>query len=144
YTMQFLYTAAEIMAAGGSAGLLKSIAFNCTSVPLYGIPDYTIAIKFVPSTMTTLTWQTGMTQVYTTPLHTPTVGWQTFEFGAPQAWNGVDNIVIEVCRSQVQPGWNSSGNHQYTTVTGRFLSNNSDGTGNSCGVTGASTSTYLP
>lgn len=145
YTMQFLYKASEILAAGGNPGNMTSIAFNCTGLPLYAIPNFTVSIKFVPSSMNVLTWQTGLTQVYTTASLLPSAtGWVTFPFNNNQLWNGTDNVVIEVCRSQVQPDWNSSGNHQYFTATGRFLSSNLDDPGSSCGVVGASTSTYLP
>lgn len=59
-------------------------------------------------------------------------------------WNGTDNIVIELCHDQIQPNYTSSGNHQYTTKTGRFLYYSTDAAGSSCGVSGTSTSTYLP
>ncbi|RYE18792.1 MAG: T9SS type A sorting domain-containing protein, partial [Sphingobacteriales bacterium] len=147
YSQQYLYTAAEILAAGGNPGNMTSIAFNCTGLPTYAIPNFTIRIKFVPATMTTLTtWQTtGLTDVYTTASLLPTAtGWVTFPFTNNQVWNGTDNVVVEVCRSQVQPNWASSGNHQYTTKTGRFLLYNSDDPGSSCGVSGTTTSTYLP
>jgi hypothetical protein len=142
--LQFLYTAADLVAAGLTPGNIKSLAFNCTSLPIYATPNYTISIKFVPSTMTTLTWQTGLNQVYTLPSFMPVVGWNTFQFNVNQFWNGSTGIVVQVCHSQVQPGYDASGNHQYTTKTGRFLYNGSDAAGSSCGVTGSSTATTLP
>jgi hypothetical protein len=144
YVMQFLYTAADLQAAGLTPGNLASLAFNCLSVPSLVIPDYTVSIKFVPSTMNTLTWQTGMTQVYYNASYMPTVGWNTLQFGANQFWNGTSGIVVEICHSQVQPTFTSTGNHQYTTVSGRFLVNLSDAAGTSCGVVGTSSYTTLP
>ncbi|WP_216629378.1 immunoglobulin domain-containing protein, partial [Taibaiella lutea] len=146
YSLEFLYTAPEIIAAGGNPGNLTSLAFNCTSLPANPIPNFTIKVKFVPSTMTTLTtWQSGTTQVYTNSSVMPVIGWNTYTFtGTPLVWNGTDNIVIEVCRSQVQPGFSSTGNHQSRTISGRFLSNNTDDPGSSCGIAGTGTNTNLP
>lgn len=145
-TMQLLYTAAEITAAGGTRGNITSLAFNCTGVPAYAIPNYTIRIATVPSTMTTLTWQpmANFTQVYNNASYTPTTGWQTINFGTPFPWNGTDNIVIYICWDQAQPSYSSTGNHQFTTKSGRFLYTWTDGTGTSCGETGTSTSTDVP
>lgn len=145
-SMQLLYTAAEIIAAGGARGSITSLAFNCTGVPGYAIPNYTVRIATVPAAMTTLTWQpmANFTQVYNTATYMPTTGWQTLNFGTPFPWNGTDNIVVYLCWDQSQPNYSASGNHQYTTKTGRFLYIWTDASGTSCGETGSSTSTDLP
>jgi hypothetical protein len=146
-TMQFLYTATEIIAAGGGAGVINSIAFNCTGLPVNAMPNYKVSICAVPSSMTTLTWQptANLTQVYSNASYLPTAtGWQTITFSTPFSYSSTDNIVIQVCWDQVQPTWNASGNHEYTNQTGRMLYTWTDAAGSSCGETGTSTSTALP
>ncbi|RYZ50508.1 MAG: PKD domain-containing protein, partial [Sphingobacteriales bacterium] len=145
-TMQFMYTSAEMVAAGGGNGTINSIAFNCTGVPLYAMPNYRISIGVVPSTQTTLTWQpaTNLTQVYLNASYLPAAGWQTLTFATPFNYQVGNNIVVQICWDQIQPTFNSSGDHQYTTQTGRFLYTWTDAAGSSCGEVGTSTSTNLP
>ena len=68
--LQYLYTAADIAASGGTAGIITSLAFNCTDVPLVPIPNFKIQMKTVPSSMNSLVWQSGMTEVYANPSFT--------------------------------------------------------------------------
>lgn len=146
-TMQFLYTAAEIAAAGGSAGLINSLAFYCGTPSSYAFTNYTVKIKTVAATMTTLAWQgTGMTTVYNAASFQPVgSGWQPMNFTTPFLYNGIDNIVIELCWDYTAGGISSSGgNHQFTSKTGRFLYSWTDAAGTSCGLVGTSTSSELP
>jgi hypothetical protein len=145
--MQFLYTGAEIVTAGGGSGTINSIAFNCTAAPAFSLANYTVKITTVPSTMNVLTWQpaASMTTVFNAATYSPVAGWQTVNFNAPFPYNGVDNIVIELCWDYTPGGINSvSGTHQYTNINGRFLFSRTDATGTSCGLTGTTTSTNLP
>jgi hypothetical protein len=143
FVMQFLYTASDIIAAGGTAGKITSLAFNCTNVPGLPIPNFKIQMKTVPSTMTTLTWQTNMTDVYLNPsFTTAATGWVSFPFSSGVQWNGTDNIVVQVCRDLVN-GYSYTGNHQYTYTSGRMLYGYNY-SGSSCGTTGSYTSSYLP
>ena len=142
-TMQMLYTASEIIMAGGTAGNLSSISFNCTGLPANALTNYKIAIKFVPSTMTTLSsWQTGITDVYVNASLSPTAtGWNTYPFTALQGWNGTDNIVVQVCKDN--NSYSGTGNHQYTSKANRTLYY-FNYTTTACGQTGSSSTSNLP
>ncbi len=144
-SIQLMYTAAEIIANGGGQGTINSIAFNCTGLPVYSIPNYTIAIRTVPASMTNLAWQatTSFTQIYNSPSYMPVLGWNTINLGTPFNWNGTDNIVLYVCWNDVA-SWSSSGNNQATSVTGRMLYNWNDYSGTQCGVVGSWTSNNRP
>jgi PKD repeat protein len=142
-----LYTAAEIIAAGGQAGNIVSLAMNCTQSPAYSLPNYTISMKSVPSTMTTLVWQptaTGFTQVYNNANYMPSTGWQNIVFGTPFDWNGTDNIVVYLCWDYASGISSTGGTHEYTTVANRMLYSWTDATGSSCGEVGTSISSNLP
>lgn len=153
-TSQFLYTAAEIVAAGGGAGSINSVAFNCLGIPVQSsgnstLPNYKLYIKTVPSTTTTLTWQAAstFTQVYANATFNPALGWNTLTFTTPFPYNGVDNVVICFCYEQTQPSFSNyatSGLHEYTNVTGRMLSYYNDGVTTACGETGTTSYSYLP
>lgn len=146
--MQFMYTGAEIVAANGGPGSINSIAFNCAALPTYAFSNYTIKIGTAPASMTTLTWQplSAMTTVYSAATYQPTAtGWQTLNFTAPFPYNGLDNIVVEVCWDYITGGISSTaGTHEYTTKTGRFLYTWTDDPGSSCGEIGVNTNSNLP
>jgi hypothetical protein len=144
FGMQMLYTADEITTAGGTAGNISSVAFNCTGLPAYAIPNFKVAIKFVPAALTTLnTWQGGMTDVASVAsLQPTTTGWITFPFNAVQGWNGTDNIVVQICRD-ASP-FDPSGDHEYTYNPGRTLYYDDWMGTSSCGTAGTDQSDNLP
>jgi len=144
--LEFMYTAEQIEAAGGSAGLIQSLAFYLGAPPEYALPDYTVSVKFMAADPP-LTWQTdGFTEIFNSASFLPEeAGWITFLFPSPMAWNGTDNIVVKACWSQVSPEYSSDGGtHRYSNVTGQMLYYQDDDPGSACSETGASSSTYLP
>jgi len=157
---QMLYTASEIVANGGNAGFINSVAFNCVNIPLQNgnttptsIPHYKISVAVVPASVTTLAnWEpaSSFSLVYTNNSFMPALGWNVFAFSTPIAWNGTDNIIIQICYDQTQPTYSGgpngddNGKHQYTTVQDRMLYFNDDNVSTSCGETGYNTSEYLP
>jgi PKD repeat protein len=148
-TMQLMYKASQIAAAGGTAGLIDEIRFNLTALPAYALPDYTMSIKMVPQTsMSSLVWQTsGFTDIFGGPgtSYLPTeTGWQSYPLPAGTFWDGESHIIIQICWSQAAGISSTGGTHQYTTTTGQMLYSWTDAAGNSCGLTGSTTSTQLP
>jgi len=142
--LQYLYTAADIAASGGTAGVITSLAFNCTDAPGSSIPNFKIQMKTVPSTMTSLVWQTNMTNVYTNPsLSVTNTGWVTFQLQQGITWNGTDNIVVQVCRDPV-PVTSMSGDHEYTYNSDRMLYGYVYSGLSSCGSTGSNTGGEVP
>ena len=90
-----MYTAAEIIAAGGYAGDITSVAFNVASAASQTMNGFNV--KIGTTTATGLSGvPTGMTTVYS-GTHTATTGWNEFTFSSPYNWNGTDNIIVEVC-----------------------------------------------
>jgi len=144
--LQFMYTADQIHAAGGGAGLMQSIAFEMGTLPDYALPNYTVSIKFTAAAPP-LTWQTtGFTDIYTAASFLPgAAGWITFPLGSGMDWNGTDNIIVKVCWSQVMPTYScEGGTHRYSNISGQMLYYRNDGEGSACGETGTNTSNYLP
>lgn len=103
---QFLYTAAELTAAGFAAGNITSLAFNVTTPVTTPLTDYTIYMKNTPVTALTTTFETAMTQVFYSASYVPSslTGFANNTFNiTPFAWDGTSNVVIEICFNNVAP-----------------------------------------
>jgi len=97
---QFLYTAAELIAAGFSAGTINSLAFDVTTPATATLTDYTISMKNTTVTALTTTFETGLTQVYFNAAYTPSAltGFANNTINlTPFNWDGTSNIVIDIC-----------------------------------------------
>ncbi|MBX2931404.1 MAG: gliding motility-associated C-terminal domain-containing protein [Chitinophagaceae bacterium] len=121
--MQFLYTAAELQAAGmTSAGFISKIKFNVTSLNTFSgtIEEMQIKIGNTTATSLTNTWETT-TPVYGPVDYAATMGVNEFVFTTPFLWDGVNNIVIEVCNGAAANGsgtfYTNNPSVQYSTVT---------------------------
>lgn len=112
---QYLYLGSELSAAGALPGLLDSIGFYVTTV---GSPDPSnMSIKIKTTTATDMSaFDAGtFTTVYSTAVHTPTVGLNNFKATASFTWDGVSNIVVEVCYDNT--AWSSGSGVRASTFT---------------------------
>ncbi len=103
---QFLYTAAELTAAGFAAGNITSLAFNVTTPVTTPLTDYTIYMKNTSVTALTTTFETAMSQVFYSASYVPSslTGFANNTFNiTPFAWDGTSNVVIEICFNNVAP-----------------------------------------
>lgn len=100
--IQLLYTKAEINAAGITApGMIDSIAWDVAAVPGRPLVNYTIKGKlYTPDSLTGFTGN-NLATLSTTPSYLPTTGWSWIRFQTPLYWNGVDNIVFDICSDTV-------------------------------------------
>lgn len=97
---QYLITAAELTAAGFSAGTFSSIAFDLSSA--YGSAALSnFKIMMAPTTataMSTTLISSGFTTVVPSTTYTPpaATGYATIPFTNNFTWNGTSNIVVDV------------------------------------------------
>jgi len=98
---QFLYTAAELNAMGFTGGKLTEIAWEITTVngtTTYN--DYQIKMGCT-STSNLTAWESGLTPVFGSPLATHNIniaaGWNTHVLDVAYEWDGVSNLVVEIC-----------------------------------------------
>lgn len=101
YWSQTIYTAAELTAAGLSAGNITSMAYNISSLGDAATnANFTVSIGTTAGSNfanTTFLATTGFTTVYGPSTYTHTAsGWQTITFATPYVWDGVSNIVVNV------------------------------------------------
>ncbi|MCF8423188.1 MAG: gliding motility-associated C-terminal domain-containing protein [Bacteroidia bacterium] len=117
---QILYKASELLAAGVQAGKISSIAFNVTTINgITAYPDFTIKMKCTTAAdLTSTTFDnTGLIQVYYAPTANITSGWNTYNFPNAYEWDGVSNILIDVCNSITNPSWTNNSSMPYTLTT---------------------------
>lgn len=114
---QMLYTAAELNAMGFIGGKITEVALNVITVSssqpysnfnikmgCTSLNDFTTVSDFVP----------GLTTVYTNPSFTPVVGWNNFVLTTSYDWDGISNIIVEICFDN--NSWTSSDAVQYSTM----------------------------
>jgi hypothetical protein len=101
--MQYLYLASELSAAGMTAGTINAIRFTVTDLggyvgPNSAVDNLTIKIgTTATASLSSSAWEPNTQAVYAISSHLPTLGANSFAFNTPFYWNGVDNIIIELC-----------------------------------------------
>jgi hypothetical protein len=93
---QMLYHADEILAAGGSPGMISKIGFNVFSYNPYLMNGFNV--RMMNTTMTGIsTWVTsGLSDCYSGTYTVPGVGWQEIALQTPFAYDGT-NLLVEIC-----------------------------------------------
>ncbi len=140
---QVVYTAAEMTAAGASAGLISALGFEVVTPPTYDLPNYTISIKHTTATSAS-TYDPGpFTAALNIPLHSPTPGgFDILPLDVPFFWNGTDNIILDICFDRV-PDFVSDGTVTYFSSTDAAHFERDDDT-DLCGATTFNTADEKP
>ncbi|MFT6243416.1 MAG: hypothetical protein ACJA0U_000033 [Salibacteraceae bacterium] len=100
---QYIYTAAELNAQGNFGGTITSLALDFYNATTGNFDDFKIWITctsqdefpnndFIPNT--------GMTLVYDTNNFTPNLSWTEFDFSTDYDWDGVSNLLIQMCATE--------------------------------------------
>jgi tRNA G46 methylase TrmB len=98
--LQLLYTKAELLAAGLSAGNFTAMTFNVTSLGTGAMANYTISMANVTdNALTTTLLSPSMTQVYTVASYTAVTGDNKHTFLSPFTWDGNSNVLVNICYS---------------------------------------------
>ena len=95
---QFLYTAAELHAAGmNTACKIDQVDFNISET--YGITlyhNYTINMGCT-SVSSLSTWIDSTCNVYTPKNYTISTGWNSHPLDFAYEWDGISNLVVDIC-----------------------------------------------
>ncbi|MEI7897913.1 MAG: hypothetical protein WCJ26_12820, partial [bacterium] len=94
---QMLYTAAELTAAGATAGNLSSVGFDVVSNSTQVMNGFNVKLGATALTNLAAGYVNGLTSYYTTPYAVPGTGWQTIALTTPFIWNGTSNVIVEIC-----------------------------------------------
>lgn len=120
---QMLFTAAELNAAGVTGGKIDQLDFMINLIN--GITTYhqfTISMGCTSLNALGTTWVTGLVQVLNPSTVNVVVGWNTMVLSNAFEWDGISNIVVEVCSTE-GPGaagysnYTNSCESPYTTTT---------------------------
>lgn len=112
---QYIYKASELAAAGLSAGPIKSISFFLDNA-LYASTknNVTVSIGNVGNNTATTAFITGLTQIYYGNIAID-YGWNEHTLQTPFSWDGVSNIVVEICHTN-NGGFGGNPPIRYTTT----------------------------
>ena len=95
---QYLWTAAELNAAGLNAGAVSGLQFNFNSVA-GNLKNVVIRMKAtVLDSITNSSFeQTGFTEVFRHDVTISNTGWNAFHFTNPFNWDGISNVIVDIC-----------------------------------------------
>lgn len=97
YWNQTIFTAAELQAAGLTAGNITSIAYNITSLGSgTNVTNFSVRIGTTIENTVTSFQTTGLTTVYGPATYTHAIGVNTITFDTPYLWDGISNIVLDI------------------------------------------------
>lgn len=126
---QMLFTAAELNALGITKGKIESIAFDVTTKTSFNGFNMYIKMGCTPLTqLSSFIPSAELKQVYQNPNYNTFSGLNTFTLNNPFVWDGVKNLVVEICFYNGQGNINGSGDAvSYTnTVNPQFYSQGSN------------------
>jgi hypothetical protein len=109
--VQMLILASELNALGlTTTTSFNSVSFNVTNTNGAGAhQNFTVKMKNTTATVVTTTWDnTGLILVHTTSSYTPATGWNLHTFSPSFMWDGVSNVLVDVCHD--------NGNNNYTAT----------------------------
>lgn len=142
---QIVYTASELNAVGISGGNMTKLGFFIASGVTNPLPNYTVKLKHTTATNVATYDGIGLTTVYNTASYNPPAGgFDLLTLTAPFTWNGVDNILVDVCFDQVTAFTSTGVVRIYSpAVVNGFISARSD-LSSQCGIACSTISTNKP
>ena len=114
---QMLYRTNEMISSGFSRGLIQTLAFNVMGLGDPAMDMFTISMGTTQETHLGSGFQTGLTQVYQVPVQNLTMGWNTFTLNVPFFYDGMDNLVVEICFTNTAYNFNYAVQYSSTGFT---------------------------
>lgn len=97
---QYLFTAAELTAMGFVGGKINAITWQTTAQNGSQTTYHNYQIKMGCTSTTSLqstVWETGLVNVWGPLDYSVVLGNNTHNFTTPYEWDGVSNLVVEIC-----------------------------------------------
>ena len=112
---QFLYRASELQAAGMSGGKITEISWETTAQNAATNNFNSYQIKMGCTSQSSLTtWQLGLNQVFSPQNIVVNLGWNTLQFTTAYEWDGVSNLIVEICYDNRTTGFTRNWSTPYT------------------------------
>ena len=120
--VQYLIRASELSNAGMIAGNINSLAFDITASTTGVLKNYTIKVAPTNASSTSGGFITESFSTVYLADYTPIVGQNVFPFSSAMNWNGVDNILVDICFDNDPTGtlgtqFTTSASFRYTLTT---------------------------
>ncbi|MFH1937043.1 MAG: hypothetical protein ABIK52_05730, partial [Bacteroidota bacterium] len=114
---QFLYLKTE-MSPTLPAGPIVQLGFNFSGTSGYTMQNFQISMAHTTNTVLSGGYVTGMTTVYSVATF-PFLGngWRTIALQNPFVWDGVQNLVIEICHDNPDAMYGTSHNVRATSTS---------------------------
>jgi gliding motility-associated-like protein len=132
--MQVLFTAAELNALGFVGGKITSIALDVAqkaSTQPYN--NFTIKMGCTNlSSLPSTAFQAVTSVVYGPTAHTTTIGWNTFNLTTVYEWDGISNLIFEMCYNNTS--WTNTDVLNKTTTTFASVVNDYEDPSAGCGL----------
>lgn len=120
--IQILYTAAELNAMGFVGGKIPSLAIDvATKASTQPYSNFRIKMGCTSLSAFATTFQNIPTTVYGPVTYTPTLGLNTFNLTTVYEWDGISNLIVEMCYDNASWTGNDILNKTATTTTMTLL-----------------------
>lgn len=131
---QYLFRASELKTMGLRAGSIRALDLKVTQ-QLSNIPfnDFTIKVGCTPLNELTGNFVTVPYTVYTSPGYSTTLGWNNFDLTTPFNWDGISNLVVEICYDNSSASTTDFVAHQLTPFNSAYRRYGNNLTG--CNIT---------
>lgn len=115
---QYLILASELIGLGASAGNVSALAFDIATANAYQMNGFTIkmgntALSALPASPSSFEDNSTFTLCHSSN-HIAAVGWNTHSFSTSFSWDGVSNVIVEICFDNT--GYASSSAIKYNTT----------------------------
>lgn len=120
---QFLFLASELTAMGITGGKIDQLDFNVSQINgITTYHEYTINMGCTNAGFLGNSWVQGLYNVYTPKNFTISTGWNGHAFDNAFEWDGVSNVVVEICFSEIAQGASYTNNSSSPYTTTSFIS----------------------
>ena len=93
---RYIYTVADLTAAGLRPGIIKSLAFNITNLCINSLSSFEIRMACIGTSQDAVNSNPMTQTVYGPQAISCASGWNTYTFARGYDWDGKSNILIEV------------------------------------------------
>jgi len=138
---QYLILASELNSLGLTGpNMIDALGFNVLLVnACAAMPNYSVKLKNTQATVLTTSLDNNYyTEVWTHPNFQPVNGWNTHTFTTPFLWDGVSNLLIDLCFSTA-PAFTESASVYFTPTATSLTSYFRSDEEAACGTTSPAT-----
>ena len=139
---QFLFRASELKAMGMTAGKISAISFDNLGIgAVTEYKSFQVEMGCTSSTDLSGGWESGLTTVLPAYTHTTIKGWNKHSFVTEYDWDGISNLVIQVCFTNQYAATNGEASTKFTTTSFQSTRFSKVGSGTACPPPFSSTAT---